>query len=385
MEVAQRSGLIASYNNLENFWSLADDKNAAAITAAGSSEGVTQDTPSFEGFDNLVLQGQVYTRLRTMSETGTGDAIDLAAKMCGVGDVAGEPMKWSAQFWREFIDKFDHDWGSGQAAVDIFKKFWKKVLIMPDQGFATTLLAMDNLKCEPTERYVKGMTNVWSMHFGIQKPLPFAAHERALEASRQLKVAKASTLAPKRAREEEDEKAAAEDKKIAAMAEFAKTRRADEISGGMFLESTGLHSPSLKPMCSMSLEVGIRESPPPLTPCVVGLQTLRQAKLRRPLPRRHPPPCLPETRNGMPSSSSRRRWRSCLRRIALFCWRRSWKMKTVSRLACVSLACVWAGRVVVDVRCAGRVDECMLLRGGLLRGSLPLRRSLCGSGLMNVV
>ena len=30
MEVAQRSGLIASYNNLENLWSLADDKNAAA-------------------------------------------------------------------------------------------------------------------------------------------------------------------------------------------------------------------------------------------------------------------------------------------------------------------------------------------------------------------
>ena len=217
-----------------------------AIIAAGSSEGVTQDTPSFEGFDNPVLQGQVYTRLRTMSETGTGDAIDLAAKICGVGDLAGEPMKWSAQFWREFIDKFAHDWGSGQAAVDIFHNFWEKVLNMPDQGFATTLLAMNKLDCEPDKRYFKGMTNEWSRLFGIQKPLPIKAHARAVEATRQLKVAKALTLTQKRAREE-DEKAAPVDKKVAAAAEYAKTLRDNEIIGRMYLEATGLQSPSLKP------------------------------------------------------------------------------------------------------------------------------------------
>ena len=99
-------------------------------------------------------------------------------------------FKWSTQFWRELIDKFAYDWGSSLAAVAIFQDFWKKVLNMPDQGFATTLLAMDNLKCEPTERYVIRMTNAWSWHFGIQRPLPFAAHERALEASRQLKLVK---------------------------------------------------------------------------------------------------------------------------------------------------------------------------------------------------
>ena len=67
MEAAQRSGLIASYNPEENFWSLADDENAAAITAAGSSEGVTQDTPTVESYDKPVLQGQVFNRLWNMS------------------------------------------------------------------------------------------------------------------------------------------------------------------------------------------------------------------------------------------------------------------------------------------------------------------------------
>jgi hypothetical protein len=248
MEAAQRSALIPYYNPEDNIWSLADDANAAAITAAGSSHGVTQDTPVVDSYDNPVVQGKVFNRLWHMSSPNTPNhstiqqnaTTALAKKMCGVGDEATDEAtacKWSAQFWRDYIDKFVYDWGRSTAAVAIFDDQWVKVLNMPDQGFASTLLSMNNLSGEPTDRYVIKMTNVWSRLFGIQR-LPIAAHQRAKEYLRQLKHTKNEAKLEKRAREDE---------KVAAAAEFAKTLRANETRDNMYLASTGLHSPSLKP------------------------------------------------------------------------------------------------------------------------------------------
>ena len=131
---------------------------------------------------------------------------------------------------------------------------------MTDHGFANTLLKMNNeLPAEPNVRYLPSVNNAWSRLFGIQQ-LPFAAHSRAVDHKLRLKEAK-------------------EDARLRRAELRAQETKDDEAADGMYLptltlplrhfESTGLHPAPTQTTCSMTLEVGTRESPLALTHLVL--------------------------------------------------------------------------------------------------------------------